>query len=316
LQARARGSMEAKVYGLGVTLAILSGAAHNVGLIIQKKAINEIDAGEERFFSSLFHSPLWVVGFLINFVFGTVFFLLAQRFLGPALIPGLMAVGLVVLVIGSVRILSERLSFNDLLGIVLLIAATALLGLSRLTIDVARFEVLAGPFLLRAAVFSLLVILLWSVLEIARRRSQRYSGLYLALTAGLLYALSNFWVGPFMGAVLRIFAGLLTWPVLALFAATSAILVLTNVLAIGRMQLAFRVTDASLAVPVQQVPVQAAPALVYLAVFRLPSPFPAALPLFCLSAALILASTFILARRQGRIAAVHTRERQPDKYGI
>ena len=92
------------MYGSGVTLAILSGIAHNVGDLLQKKAVK------------LIRKPLWLMGFVIHMGLGTTFFLLAQVRLGPALIPGLMAFGMIVLVIGSLWILKERLGFGEITG--------------------------------------------------------------------------------------------------------------------------------------------------------------------------------------------------------
>ncbi len=57
-----------------------------------------------------------------------------------------------------------------------------------------------------------------------------------------------------MGAVLRIFRGNLTLPVIALFVFGSAILVITNMYGIAKLQLAFRIANASLAIPIQQIP--------------------------------------------------------------
>ena len=296
------------MYSLGVALAILSGTAHNIGILLQKKVVNRIAGNRQGFFAKLIRNPLWLVGFIIQIGLGTTFFLLAQVRLGPALIPGLMAFGMIVLVIGSVWILKERLGLGEISGIALLVAAITLLGLSRLTINVEDFDVLAGNFLVRAAVFSLVGTAFILILEILRRRSGRYQGSILAVSSGLYYVLSNFWVGPFMGAVLRIFKGNLTLPVIALFLTGSAILVVTNMFGIAKLQLAFRVTNASLAIPIQQIPIQVAPAFVYLAVFRLTPPSAVSVLMFCSSIILIIASTFVLAGQQGRMEEIQAQE--------
>jgi hypothetical protein len=266
--------------------------------------VNQIDGGRQRFFARLVRNPLWLTGFIIHMGLGTTLFLLAQVRLGPALIPGLMAAGLLVLVLGSIWILKEQLGAAEVAGILLLIAAITLLGLSRLTIDVGRFDVLGRSFLLRAAVFSMIITAMILVFEILAKQMTRYRGSALAISSGLFYVLSNFWVGPFMGAVLRIFEGIFSLPVIALFVAGSAILVITNMYGIAKVQLAFRVTNASLAIPIQQIPIQTAPALVYLAVFHLSPPSAASVLMFCLAVVLIIGSTFVLARRQGMREAI------------
>jgi hypothetical protein len=294
------------MYGVGVVLAVASGIAHNIGVLLQKRVINQIAPDRQRFFARLVRNPLWLTGFVIHMGLGSALFLLAQVRLGPALIPGLMAAGLVVLVLGSVWILKEQLGVAEITGILLLILAITLLGLSRLTIDVGRFDVLGRSFLLRSALFSVAITGLILVLEILSKRVSRYRGSTLAISSGLFYVLSNFWVGPFLGAVLRIFRGIFTLPVIALFVAGSAILVLTNMYGIAKLQLAFRVTNASLAIPIQQIPIQSAPALVYLVVFRLSPPSAVSVLMFCLAIVLIIGSTFVLARRQGMIEAVES----------
>lgn len=177
---------------MGVALAVASGVAHNIGVLLQKKVVNRIAGGRQDFFARLVRNPLWLAGFIIHMSLGTALFLLAQVRLGPALIPGLMAAGLVVLVVGSIWILKEQLGAAEITGTLLLIAAMIL------------------------------------ILEIPAKQMIRHRGSALAISSGLFYVLSNFWVGPFMGAVLRIFKGIFTFPMIALFAAGSAILVITN----------------------------------------------------------------------------------------
>jgi hypothetical protein len=304
------------MYGVGIVLAVASGIAHNIGVLLQKKVINQIAPDRQRFFARLVRNPLWLAGFVIHMGLGSALFLLAQVRLGPALIPGLMAAGLVVLVLGSIWILKEKLGVAEVSGILLLIVAITLLGLSRLTIDVGRFNVLGRSFLLRSALFSVVITGLILVLEILAKRMTRYHGSALAISSGLFYVLSNFWVGPFLGAVLRIFKGIFTLPVIALFVTGSAILVLTNMYGIVKLQLAFKVTNASLAIPIQQIPIQSAPALVYLVVFRLSPPSAVSVLMFCLAILLIIGSTFVLARRQGMIEAVESaRAISPKKGG-
>jgi hypothetical protein len=292
------------MYTLGVILAILSGIAHNIGLLLQKKVVNQIATDRKGFFSKLIRHPVWLAGFFVHMGLGTALFLLAQAQLGPALIPGLMAFGLLVLVFGSLWILEERLGLAEISGIILLITAIALLGLSRLTIDVRQFDVLAGSFLIRSSLFSAIVGGLILILEIAQKRMRRNRGSALALSSGLFYVLSNFWVGPFMGAVLRVFEGIFTLPVLGLFGVCSAILVVTNLYGIGKIQLAFRIANASLAMPIQQIPIQTAPAIVYLFVFGLAPPSAASVLMFCFAIVLIIGSSFVLARRQAALEAI------------
>ncbi len=314
------------MYAWGVVFALLAGVASQAGHICQKLVVNRDGGQEAGFFARLLRRPLWLAGMLLELGAGTVFFLLAQVRLGPALIPGLTATGLIVLALGSAWIVREPLRFGELAGIILLVASAALLSRSRLAIDVGSFDILGRGFLARSGVFSAAVMALFFGLRLARRSPPSAAragktlaggakpavrGALTALGSGLLYVLSNFWVGPFTGAVLRLFRGELGPAVWAMFAFGSAALVLTNLFGIAELQRSFRVSRAAVAVPLQNLPQQLAPALVYLLVFGLPPPSRAALWQFGLGACLILASSFLIGSRQGdgdrRAAGDHTR---------
>ena len=342
------------MYLWGVIFAVLAGLSNNVGLILQKLTVNEVDgrartasradsaamtaagtagAEPEGFFARLLRQPLWVLGLVLEIGVGTVFFLLAQVYTGPALIPGLMASGLIVLALGSAWFLHEPPTFGDWLGIAALIAAAVLLGLSRLSIDLAAFDILEAGFLRRAAIFSVVVLAFFLILVAAGRIRRwgrwrgdrnsagansatlergRWRGENYALRSGLLYVLSNFWVGPFTGTVLRLFQGRFSPALGAMFAFTSAVLVLTNLFGITELQRAFRVSRASVAVPIQMLPTQVAPAIVYLVVFRLQAPSAGALLLFVPGAVLIVVSSFMLGGSQDRARET---PRQPGAAG-
>ncbi|MEJ2111574.1 MAG: DMT family transporter, partial [Acidobacteriota bacterium] len=167
-------------YILGVFLAILCGVVTNGGLLCQKKVINEIpkEMREKRFMRTLFRKPLWVVGFLLEFVAGAATFMLAQSYIGPALVPGLMATGYIVLVIGSVRILNENLNIKEYLGIIMLFLGISLLGLSALEIgdDTVRNALKNPRAVARIIVFTVSMFVLWGVTHFGALRSKKRKG--------------------------------------------------------------------------------------------------------------------------------------------
>ena len=97
------------MYAWGFVLALLAGVASQAGHICQKLVVNEVAGGARSaaggpaadrdrpassgFFGRLLRRPLWLTGLVLELGLSTVFFLLAQVYLGPALIPGLMATG-------------------------------------------------------------------------------------------------------------------------------------------------------------------------------------------------------------------------------
>jgi drug/metabolite transporter (DMT)-like permease len=287
-------------YWLGVFLAIGSGITNNIGTLLQKKVVNDIptDAREERFFRTLVKDRLWLFGLLLQMAIGTAMFMLAQVYIGPALIPGLMAAGLIVLAIGSVKLIGESINKPEAMGITLLMAAIVLITLSEMVIDVPNYDFLNTGFLLRIFSFTLALVLLMVVSEYVSRRRKSLHAVSRATVSGLLFALSNYWIAPMMGTIVHILEGTFVLLELGLFAVACITLVLTNVFGIGTLQDAFKTGQANLLVPIQQVPIQLTPGLVYLFVFLLIPPTQSSLILFSVAIILIIASSFLLGRRQ------------------
>jgi ribosomal protein S18 acetylase RimI-like enzyme len=150
-------------YGLGILAAILSGGLHAFGAILQKSAVNRIPAAErdDRFMRRLLRTPAWLLGLALSFGVGTVFNLLAQRLIGPALVPGLTASGMLVLAVASVRLIGEHLRPLEMLGILLLVAGTGLLGWSRLAIPADQVDLLDHALLLRILGFTVVLGACW-----------------------------------------------------------------------------------------------------------------------------------------------------------
>lgn len=315
------------MYGWGVFFAVLAGVAANLGQLLNKREVNRLadppgaprapgaPGGSGRgFYARLLRRPVWVAGVVLQIGVGTAFFLLAQVYVGPVLVPGLMATGLVALALGCAWITQEAPRLRELAGMACLIVSAVGFGRSGLRVDLAVYDVLSPAFLLRSAAFSLACcLLLAAALRLKGRSAGLRRGSLLALASGLLYVLSDFWVGPFTGSVLRLLGRVRAAggsdplaPLLTLFAFGSAVLVLTNLFGIALMQRAFQVASAAVAVPLQTIPGRLAPAAVYLLVFRLPPPKPLALPLFAAAVSLVIAATFLFAGRWGRGRGAYT----------
>ena len=89
-------------YLLGVGLAILCGVVNNLGVLLQKKVVNVHAAQEKGFMRTLVKNWVWWLGMFLQVGVGMGTFVAAQALIGPALVPGLMASGLIVLALGSV----------------------------------------------------------------------------------------------------------------------------------------------------------------------------------------------------------------------
>lgn len=293
-------------YVYGVLLAITSGISNNVGTLLQKKVVNDLpaEAKEQRFFRSLVKKPLWLVGLLFQLAIGTFFFMLAQVYIGPALIPGLMAVGLIVLAIGSVKLIGESLTRIEIAGITLIMGAIFTIAFSELVIDIVTFNFLETGFLIRIGLFTSGTIVLILILEAAHRRWKNIQAVARALMSGLFISMSNYWIAVLMGTIVNVFEGTFILPELALFAISAVILVLDNIFALGTLQSAFLSGQANLIIPIQQVPIQITPGFVFLLIFFLSPPTSLSLVLFFAGVGLIVISSFLLGRRQVALESI------------
>lgn len=295
--------MNGSFYLLGVFLAILSGSINNIGLVLQKKVVNEISP-EAKFFRSLVKKPLWITGLLMELIIGSVFFMIAQIYIGPALIPGLMAFGLIFLAIGSIKIVGETLKKDEIIGIILMIIAIFLLGLSELSIDIAGINILAIDLILNMIIFTIVLFLGSLICEIVQRKVEKLKGILLAISSGFQFSLTNFWIAPLMAVIAHVFGGNATLGEFFLFLACAVILIVASILGIMKISQSFQVANASRMIPIQQVPIQVTPIIAYFFVFTLTPPtiFPIIYVIFGVS--LILLSSFLLAKRQAQLEAI------------
>lgn len=289
-------------YIIGVIAAIASGIFNNFGTVLQKKVVNDLTAGE-KISRKLLMKPLWLVGLILQMVVGTLFFLIAygafipEWGIGAALVPGLMAAGLIVLAVGSMRILKEKLKREELLGITLMIIAIVLLGFSELETRVTDIELENVGFLLRVIFFTIVLSGGAVFCEIYQRRGEKYRGIFYAVSSGCMFALSNFWVAPLTALLLIVFSGqFVLW-----FIVAAIILVLTNIIGIYKIQQAFQYGQAANLIPIQQMPIQVAPIFVFFTIFMLPPVRVYSLPFMITAITLIIVSSFLLAQRQAKL---------------
>ena len=281
-------------YVVGAGLAVGAGAIYNLGVLVQKKAVNAVVPGTGSLMARLVRDRLWVSGLALQFLLGTPLYAAAQLFIGPTLVPGLMATGLIVLALGSPLIAGEPLRKLDLVAVAVIVLAVGLFGLSRLSVDLASMDLLGGPLVLRfsamtAAVIGLALALLLAAASLASRR-----GTLVILASGLVYSLGNLWLGVVMAILARLAGGERQAPLLVAGLVAIAVMIATNVLAVIWTQRAFRHGKAAALVPLQQVPIQIVPALSYFVVFLQPPARPWSPYVALAAVALVVAGSALL----------------------
>ena len=297
-----------KGYIIGVVLAILSGVLNQSGQLLQKKAVNNLPEAvrQTKFMRTLLKNPLWIAGFILSIGCGTACFMIAQDYIGPALVPGLMASGLIVLAIGSVWMNGESLDAFEIFGIFLMIVGITLLGFSELSIsgDVVIARIAQSSTITRITIFSLTLVTLWIIIHFVSLKSGSRKGIVMGVSNGFPFALSNFWISPLIAVIFMVMGGKGTTGQLIIFIIASIILVMSNVIGMWQTQECFRYGQASNIIPVQQVPVQITPVLIYFYVFALKAPSSASVAYMLAGVAVIIISGFLLGRRQEEASEV------------
>ncbi len=297
---------ESELYWLGILLSIGSGILNFAGTVMQKKVVNEIspENREQRFFRSLVRKPLWIWGLLCQLAFGSILFMLSQSIIGPTLPPGLMATGMIVLAIGSVKIIHESLRGTEIAGIALMIVAILLLGLSNLETPLDEINFTGFDLLLRITFFTVICIGIIGFCYLSQKKILRLRGILLVIASGTFFALSNFWISPLMATIGLVFGGTAVPMEIVLFIIACVFLIMTNIFGLSSLQTAFKYGQASNLVSIQQIPTQIAPIFYYFAVFQLETKYWYQTPLLFIAITLILIATFFLAKRQVQLEEI------------
>ena len=289
---------------LGIILALSGGIANNTGALLQKFGINKIpkEEREKGFFKKLFKSPYWVIGLILIIVVSGALISLAQVFIGGALIPGLMAVGMIVLTIGAVKILNEKLKPSEYIGIFVMIVGITLIGFSALEINDADMVNLADTnFVIRLAVYSVVFLILWIVSRQLGKRVEKRRTVFLALGASFPFALANAWMQPCIFFIREFINGNYSALSIILFIVSLFIIAGINILGIAHLQDAFKHGDASKIYPIGSIPQQIAPVILFYGIYLKSSPQTYSVYLLLAGIAIILVAGFLLGRKQGQL---------------
>jgi len=297
----------------------------NLGSLIQKKAVNNMMHAKRQVrviqdnddldllknykpqigLKDLIYSKLWVFGFLLQAVVGAGVFIVAQDMIGPSLTPALGSIGLVVLVFASCLV-DEKLTWDEYIGLVLMVGAVFLLAFSDMVIDVATTDFLNVPFVIRVAIYTGGTILLCVFCKVWSWRRDRFEGPLLATLAGLLVAIQNYWIAPFTSLTSGIFHGghdnttfqkHQTGVVIAYFMVSLFFVIVANLQTVFERQLAFRVGNAATMIPISHLPSHLSSPIIFTFVFDLKAPHSYSLPCMWAGLVLLLISSIIFGKR-------------------
>lgn len=292
-------------YLFGIVAALGAGTAFNLGILIQKSAVDRLPK-ERPLLRSLVKSPIWLLGFVFQFVFGTPLYILSIGLIGPAVVPGLMAIGLVALTVGAVRVRKERLRRREIVGIGFVILAVASFGLSRLSIDVLAFSMTNLALLRRSITFAgLVIVAALACAEIARRITGGHkirhrfepAAVLHAVRAGLWYNVSNLSLG-FITAGLALFGrGIFDTNDLIVFAVALVTAIGSNFFGVAGTQNALARGRAAVTIPLQEGVAQLLPVGIFFFVYRPYVPTASSFVFLGIAASLLVTGVILLTNR-------------------
>lgn len=275
-------------------------------MLLQKKVIND-HLDDPEFLKSLTKSRVWVLGMILQMVIGgLIFFMLAQAYIGPALVPGLMSAGMIVLAIGSIKILGETLKREEIIGIVLMIIGIVIFSFSELSIDVSSYNILDPGFIIRISVFTIIYVISVFMLKNYAEKDGKYKGILLALVSGLIYSLTSIWIGPLVSILTHFFGKTLILGEIILLIPAIIIVILATIFGVTYAQKTFREGQANILSPLIGVPGTVTPIMAYFLVFILTPPSNFSIIYMVIGVVIITSSTFLLAKRQVQLEEINS----------
>ena len=245
------------------------------------------------------------MGLLLQIVIGgLVFYFIAIIFIGPALVPGLMSVGLIILALGSVKILKETLGKEEIFGILLMIVGVTFLGFSELSIDVSTFNILDSGFIFRIIVFTIVVLSLAVIFEVLRRKHEKFRGLLMAIEAGLILSLNTVWASPGTTVVTHVVDGIIIEEEIIFGIIIGIILLLIVAIGITIGQISLKYGQANILVPLTSVPIQTIPVIAFFIIFLSTPPNIFSVIFMIIGFTLVISSSFLLSKPQIKLEQV------------
>lgn len=281
---------------LGIIFGLLSGISNHSGTIIQKYALNQIPDDQDKVTKNLLKNPIWLVGFFFNLILTSILNIFALMWVGPSVLQGLNAIGLIALAVGAAYILKENLQIPEILGILTNIVGVLLFGFANLIIKNEFYDFTNTNFLIRISLFTAFFTLMALICDFLGKKSPIFS----ALESGFLFMMTAPWLSVMIATIGGTFLGTASPNEIILFIISCFALPGTNYFGIIRLQQAYAKKDrqaANLRV-VQMIPTQIGPLLYFYFVYYESSPSPYSLPLALIGIFLILTSGFLLGKRE------------------
>lgn len=279
---------------IGVIIGLLSGISNHSGTVFQKLALNRIPDDQKKITKNLLKNPLWLFGFFLNLIVVSILNIFGHILVGPSVLQGLNAIGLIALAIGAAYILKENLNRAEIVGIIVNIVGVAIFGFAMLFVENNNYDFTHSGFLIRICIFTGVFTLISLLCDLLRKKSPIFS----ALESGFLFLMTAPWMSVMIATIGKTFTGIATTNELILFIISCFALPGTNYFGIVRLQQAYVHGQATNLRIVQMIPTQIGPIIYFYLIYKELTPTPYSLPFAIIGIILILFSGLLLGKRE------------------
>ncbi|MEJ2295960.1 MAG: hypothetical protein P8Y23_14480, partial [Candidatus Lokiarchaeota archaeon] len=136
---------------LGIMISLIATSCFNIGIILQKIGLKEcreikIEEGVKSLitvFKELAKDRAWLIGTLLG-ILGMIPYAIAMGLVGIVVVQPIMSVGLIIFFISAIKVLKEKVTYFEVIPIILLMSVPFFIGLAQISdpyIDLFRFVV-------------------------------------------------------------------------------------------------------------------------------------------------------------------------------
>jgi hypothetical protein len=179
---------------LGIMISLIATSCFNIGIILQKIGLKEcreikIEEGVKSLitvFKELAKDRAWLIGTLLG-ILGMIPYAIAMGLVGIVVVQPIMSVGLIIFFISAIKVLKEKVTYFEVIPIILLISVPFFIGLAQISdpyIDLFRFVV---PFIIFFLIMS--VIAFMSYLISKQKRGTKIEGIFIMFIGTIFYSL-------------------------------------------------------------------------------------------------------------------------------
>jgi hypothetical protein len=179
---------------LGIAIALIATTCFNLGIILQKRGLREcreikIEEGVRSIitvFKELCKNKPWFIGTALGLI-GMIPYAIAMGMVGIVVVQPIMSVGLIIFFISAIKILNEKVTYFEVIPIILLISVPVFIGLAQISdpyIDLYEFVV---PFLTFFVIMLGLSLVSYYVSK--KKRGTRLEGIFIMFIGAIFYSL-------------------------------------------------------------------------------------------------------------------------------